>query len=823
MKNLWRRLLFLFTGLSLVIGASAFLSKVNPKIAKVDAVTTTYEKTTSISVGDRVLLVCEDDQRELSVFSNSDRPDSVAYSSTPSGVTPLEVKEGYANNTYVFALDENRYLRPESPANPEVQNLVVSPNNDLSLCSWQVNFDTDGNALIYDYNSIVTYSKNKPIWHDRNSFCYSETNYGIYKNIQLYKQVLTYTVSYDGNGASGSMPDSYNSVSINSFTVPTGKSFVHWNTASDDSGISYLPGETVTEDLYLYAIWQWNTYSITSEVTNGSLSSTEDISNGILDVSITLPSDYYLYPEEIGVMMGEEDISKEVTYDPSDGSIFYSPVSGDITITAYCPFEYKHAGNAEDPFTVIEGLQKCIDTGKDETTEEYYVKGLICFINFVNYGQVYNNATYFISDDGSRNNELEIYRGFYIDGAEFTEESAALMQVGKLITVKGHLVNYKLSTKEFTSGSQVVEIKDESDFEFTATMNYSNSIFQINTKGKLTLTLPEGFVVSSKTFVSSDESVFLAQFDMQDPKSSSTYDWKALSLGSTVVVVTIKGYLDVPSDDPNYHKLVIGIKRIGVSVHETKNNYEVETLASALSEGEYSEERILFRGEILRYEAYTIYVSDEIHTGMIPIYFGTSNEKLLNEIWTQGGKYKVGLTVWLLCQYTKKNGSAQLVNPAIFARCSMLPMNTKYMALEFLSRTEGTCSGNLSREEYHAGISDEQVFINNMDSINSTFYLFQYSPYWMDISAEAKADLVTMKADENGNELERMLARYDYIISKYGIEGFITGREVSKVGNSILSNPVDSDTTIILIIAITATSTASLVVLLIIKKRKRLA
>lgn len=206
---------------------------------------------------------------------------------------------------------------------------------------------------------------------------------------------------------------------------------------------------------------------------------------------------------------------------------------------------------------------------------------------------------------------------------------------------------------------------------------------------------------------------------------------------------------------------------------------------------------------------------------MIPIYFGSSNEKLLNEIWTQGGKYKVGLTVWLLCQYTKKNGSAQLVNPAIFAHCSMLPMNTKYMALEFLSRTEGTCSGNLSREEYHPGISDEQVFINNMDSINSTFYSFQYSPYWMDISAEAKADLVTMKADENGNEVERMLARYDYIISKYGIDGFITGREVSKVGN--FSNPVDSDTTIILIIAITTISTASLVVLLIIKKRKRLA
>lgn len=821
MKNLWQRLLFLFAGLSLVIGASAFLSKLNPKIAKVDAATTTYEKTTSISVGDRVLLVCEDDQRELSEDSGS--VNSVAYSSTPSGATLFEVKAGYANNTYVFALNETRYLRPNNPANPEVQNLVVSPNNDLSLCSWQVNFDTDGNALIYDYNSIVTYSKNKPIWHDKTSFFYSETSYGRYKNIQLYKQVLTYTVSYDGNGASGSMPDSYNSVSANSFTVPPGKSFVHWNTASDDSGISYLPGATVTEDLYLYAIWKWNTYSITSEIINGSLSSTEDISNGILDVSITLPSDYYLYPEEIIVMMGEEDISEEVTYDPNDGSIFYCPVSGDITITAYCPFEYKHAGTAEDPFTVIEGLQKCIDTGEKQTTEEYYVKGLICFINFVNYGQQFNNATYFISDDGSRNNELEIYRGLYIDGADFTEESAALMQVGKLITVKGYLVNYKLSTKEFTTGSQVVEIKDESDFEFTATMNYSNSIFQINTKGKLNLTLPDEFDVRSKSFVSSDESVFIAGFDMHDPGTSTLYDWKAVGLGSTVVVVTIKGYLSVPDTDPNYHKLVTGVKRIGVSVHETKNNYQVETLASELDEGEYSEERILFRGEILRYEGNTIYVSDEIHTGMIPIYFGTSNEKLLNEIWTQGGQYKVGLTVWLLCQYTKRNGSAQLVNPAIFARCSMLPMNTKYMALEFLSRTEKTCVGNLSHEEYHPGISDEQAFIDNMDSINSTFYLFQYSPYWMDISAEAKADLVTMKADENGNEVERMLAKYDYIMSKYGIEGFITGREVSKVGNSILSNPVDSDTTIILIIAITTISTASLVVLLIIKKRKRLA
>ena len=70
-----------------------------------------------------------------------------------------------------------------------------------------------------------------------------------------------YDVTYNANGGSGDAMSAthghYVTISDNSYTAPSGKIFVEWNTANDGSGASYNPGDEIelTANLPLYAIW----------------------------------------------------------------------------------------------------------------------------------------------------------------------------------------------------------------------------------------------------------------------------------------------------------------------------------------------------------------------------------------------------------------------------------------------------------------------------------------------------------------------------------------------------------------------------------------
>ena len=84
------------------------------------------------------------------------------------------------------------------------------------------------------------------------------------------------------------------------------------------------------------------------------------------------------------------------------------------------------------------------------------MKGIISSVQEVS--PQYGNTTYFISDDGKEDNQLEIYRGKYLDGADITEENKDNIKVGKKVTVAGKLVLYN-TTIEFTTGSKIVSIE----------------------------------------------------------------------------------------------------------------------------------------------------------------------------------------------------------------------------------------------------------------------------------------------------------------------------------------------------------------------------
>ena len=114
--------------------------------------------------------------------------------------------------------------------------------------------------------------------------------------------------------------------------------------------------------------------------------------------------------------------------------------SVDITNTPETAYT---VAKANDLITAGQGLET-----------EVYVKGTITMIDEVSTS--YGNATYWIGDGAEySSDDLEIFRGYYLEGENFTAEDQ--IKVGDKVIVYGKLVDYK-GTKEMTTGSSIYSL-----------------------------------------------------------------------------------------------------------------------------------------------------------------------------------------------------------------------------------------------------------------------------------------------------------------------------------------------------------------------------
>ena len=119
--------------------------------------------------------------------------------------------------------------------------------------------------------------------------------------------------------------------------------------------------------------------------------------------------------------------------------------------------EPEGTGVQNDPYNVAAALALITPMSDGQITDEIYVKGKISKIQEVSVQN--GNATYFISDDGSENNQLEVYRGKYLGGKSFTSEDQ--IKVGDEVIVKGKCKNFKGNTPEFDTGSSIYMINGQ--------------------------------------------------------------------------------------------------------------------------------------------------------------------------------------------------------------------------------------------------------------------------------------------------------------------------------------------------------------------------
>ena len=152
--------------------------------------------------------------------------------------------------------------------------------------------------------------------------------------------------------------------------------------------------------------------------------------------------------------------SSNPVYETSQGTAYLYSLNGETGPGSVPAGDPKGTGAKDDPFNVAAALNAVKDLGWTSTSSydkvgPYYVKGKISRIaDKGTYGEsgTYSNATFYISDDGSTNNEFYCYRISYLANKKYVAGQTDI-KVGDEVVIYGELMNYRSDTPETVQGS----------------------------------------------------------------------------------------------------------------------------------------------------------------------------------------------------------------------------------------------------------------------------------------------------------------------------------------------------------------------------------
>ena len=112
-------------------------------------------------------------------------------------------------------------------------------------------------------------------------------------------------------------------------------------------------------------------------------------------------------------------------------------------------------GTEGNPYSASQALEM-IANGENNPDAEVYIKGKVSQIKEVS--AQFGNATYWISDDGSTDNQLYVFRGKYLNGEKFTSEDQ--LKVGDEVVILGKLTTFN-DDPQVGTGSKIVSLNGE--------------------------------------------------------------------------------------------------------------------------------------------------------------------------------------------------------------------------------------------------------------------------------------------------------------------------------------------------------------------------
>lgn len=147
----------------------------------------------------------------------------------------------------------------------------------------------------------------------------------------------------------------------------------------------------------------------------------------------------YQYPDDPSKQVSLKDITLHV---PTGSLAAYQAADFWKEFTVV---EYDWTGTPDEPFTVAQA-RALVNTSIPDTSDMVYVKGVVSKRNSSPNSN--GTLTYWISDDGSQTDELNVYAGYNIDGAAFTGDD---LDVGDIVVVYG---NIRLRSNTYICGSE---------------------------------------------------------------------------------------------------------------------------------------------------------------------------------------------------------------------------------------------------------------------------------------------------------------------------------------------------------------------------------
>lgn len=139
--------------------------------------------------------------------------------------------------------------------------------------------------------------------------------------------------------------------------------------------------------------------------------------------------------------------------------------------------EPKGTGTAADPFNVA-GIVKYIEDG-GSADQEVYTKGKVVSVKAGSFDATYGSLKYYISDDGTTNNQFYVYNGYAgPNRTKFSGEDA--LKPGDEVVICGKAKNFN-GTKEYDTGNYLVSLNGKptsgSTTPDTPTDGYINETF----------------------------------------------------------------------------------------------------------------------------------------------------------------------------------------------------------------------------------------------------------------------------------------------------------------------------------------------------------
>ncbi len=120
--------------------------------------------------------------------------------------------------------------------------------------------------------------------------------------------------------------------------------------------------------------------------------------------------------------------------------------------------EEKGDGTLNNPFNAVAANNFASKLAADaKSDKDVYIKGKISKIaNNGEFGTQYGNASFYISDDGTTNNEFYVFRTLYLGNKKYDNISDPNIKVGDEVIICGKVTNYKGNTPETSANESYI-------------------------------------------------------------------------------------------------------------------------------------------------------------------------------------------------------------------------------------------------------------------------------------------------------------------------------------------------------------------------------